>query len=231
MEECGNMIKLAPSILAADFAVLGQEINNVEQAGCEYLHLDVMDGMFVPNISFGPPVIRSIRRLSKLVFDVHLMVERPERYIEEFVKAGADIITVHVEAVEDLNNAIAMIKALGVKASVSMRPDTPIESIKEFLPLLDMVLIMTVEPGFGGQMLLSHTIEKVRELKALCDKSGYSMDIEVDGGISINNVRELIDAGANVIVAGTSIFSGDRKVNIQKFKEVFADATGGTEAR
>lgn len=225
------MIKLAPSILAADFAVLGQEINKVEQAGCEYLHLDVMDGRFVPNITFGPPVIGSIRKVSKLVFDVHLMVEKPERYIEEFVKAGADIITVHVEAVEDLNNALSMIKALGVKASVSVKPDTPIESIKGFLPLLDMVLIMTVEPGFGGQTLMPHTIEKVRELKALCDKSGHAIDIEVDGGISINNVRELIDAGANVIVAGTSVFSGDSKENVRKFKEVFADATGGTQTR
>lgn len=231
MEECGNMIKLAPSVLAANFAALGQDINTVEQAGCEYLHLDVMDGMFVPNISIGPPVIRSIRKNSKLVFDVHLMVERPERYLKDFAEAGADIITIHAEAVEDLKKAIMAIKDLGIKASVSIKPETKVEVLIEVLPLIDMVLIMTVNPGFGGQSLIQHTIDKVRELRELCKRTGYDIDIEVDGGINIDNVATLIEAGANVIVAGTSVFSGDIKKNVMIFKEVFADAIGGTETR
>ncbi len=225
------MIKLAPSILAADFTMLGQEINKVEQAGCDYLHLDIMDGMFVPNISFGPPVIQSLRKHSKLIFDVHLMIENPERYIENFVKAGADIITIHAEAVEDLKKTIDFIKSFGVKASVSIKPDTPVTALEEVLPLIDMVLIMTVHPGFGGQSLIPYTIEKIRKLREICDKSGYNIDIEVDGGIYIDNVGQLIEAGANVIVAGTSVFSGDSKKNVMKFKEVFTDASRGTEAR
>ena len=231
MEECGNMIKLAPSVLAANFAALGQDINTVEQAGCEYLHLDVMDGMFVPNISIGPPVIRSIRKNSKLVFDVHLMVERPERYLKDFAEAGADIITIHAEAVEDLKKVIMTIKDLGIKASVSIKPETKVEVLTEVLPLIDMVLIMTVNPGFGGQSLIPHTIDKVRELRELCNRTGNDIDIEVDGGINIDNVATLIEAGANVIVAGTSVFSGDIKKNVMIFKEVFADAIGGTETR
>ncbi len=225
------MIKLAPSILAADFTVLGEEIRKVEQAGCNYLHLDVMDGMFVPNISFGTPVIKSLRKISNLVFDVHLMVEKPERYIKDYIKAGADIITVHVEAVEDLKNAIVMIKEQGVKASVSIKPDTPISVLTDILPYVDMVLIMLVHPGFGGQSLIPSTIEKVKELRELCVKLGYDIDIEVDGGIGIANVGQLIEAGANVIVAGTSVFSGDSERNVREFKEVFVDAARGTEAR
>ncbi len=231
MEEHTNMIKLAPSILAADFAVLGQEIKKVEQAGCDYLHLDVMDGMFVPNISFGHPVIQSLRKISNLVFDVHLMVEKPERYIKDYIKAGADIITVHVEAVEDLKKAIAMIKEQGVKASVSIKPDTPISVLTDVLPSVDMVLIMLVYPGFGGQSLIPSTVEKVKELRILCEKLGYDIDIEVDGGISIANVGQLIEAGANVIVAGTSVFSGDSERNVMEFKGVFIDEARGAEAR
>ncbi len=225
------MIKLAPSILAADFTALGQEVNEVEKGGCEYLHLDVMDGKFVPNISFGPPIIKSLRKNSQLVFDVHLMVENPERYINDYVKAGADIITVHAEAVKNLKDAIAMIKAAGVKASVSICPATSLTMIEDILSEVDMVLIMTVNPGFGGQSLIPETIEKIRQLNQLCRQNNYCLDIEVDGGITTANVRTLIEAGANVIVAGTSVFSGDKKENIRKFKEVFADASGGTEAR
>ncbi len=215
------MIKLAPSILAADFNILGEQIGLLEQGGAEYLHIDVMDGMFVPSISFGMPVIASIRKNSKLIFDVHLMVQEPMRYLEDFKKAGADIITVHAEACTHLHRTLSKIKELGLKASVSLNPETPIDTLNYILDEVDMVLIMTVNPGYGGQTFITNTLQKIKDLKNMALASGASFDIEVDGGITTSNVTEVLEAGANVIVAGTSIFKGNIQDNISEFKKEF----------
>jgi len=215
------MIKLAPSILAVNFNILGEQIKTVEKAGAEYLHIDVMDGNFVPNISFGIPVISSIRKTSNLIFDVHLMVNEPVRLIEEFGKAGADIITVHAEACTHLHNTIYKIKEMGLKAGVSLNPATSLKELDYIINDIDMVLIMSVNPGFGGQSFIPNSLNKIRDLKEKADKAGADIDIEVDGGISPDNVIDVLEAGANVIVSGTSIFEGDIVANINRFKEVF----------
>lgn len=215
------MIKLAPSILSADFNILGEHISLLEQAGVEYLHIDVMDGEFVPSISFGMPVIASIRKNSKLVFDVHLMIEEPIRYLEAFKDAGADIITVHAEACTHLHRTVSRIKELGLKAGVSLNPATPLNALEYVLKDLDMVLIMTVNPGFGGQSLLPVTLQKVKDLKKMIQNAEAMIDIEVDGGITIGNVEEALNAGANVIVSGTSVFKGNIKDNVEGFKKKF----------
>lgn len=204
------MIKLAPSILSADFAKLLEDVKKVESAGCEYLHIDVMDGHFVPNITLGPLVVKSLKKENiNMVFDAHLMIENPDQYIEEFVKAGCDIITVHQEACVHLHRTIQNIKSHGIKAGVVLNPATPIDTIKHVLPDLDMVLLMSVNPGFGGQSFIPCVLDKIKELKALIDNQGLNIDIEVDGGISPKNVAEVVQAGANVIVAGSAIFGSD----------------------
>ena len=211
---------LAPSILAADFKELGKEIQTIEENGAQYLHFDVMDGMFVPSISFGVPVLESIRPATKLVCDAHLMVTEPIRYVEAFAKAGADLITVHLEACEDINATIEKIRACGCKVGVSVCPDTPVISVKDLLKKVDMILIMSVHPGFGGQAFIPESLDKIRELKAMIDAEGLRVDIQVDGGIYTHNVEEVIEAGANVIVAGSAIFKGDTANNTKEMLEI-----------
>lgn len=211
---------LSPSILSADFSRLGEQIRELDEAGAQYVHIDVMDGMFVPSISFGMPVIRSIRDCSDRIFDVHLMIEEPVRYIADFVEAGADLITVHAESCRHLDRTIDVIKEKGILAGVAVNPATPLEAITYILPKVDMVLIMTVNPGFGGQQLIPYTVQKIRDVKKLIDKKGLKTDIEVDGGIDLENVTEVLDAGANIIVAGSAVFGGDITENVSCFLNI-----------
>ncbi|MEN8905586.1 MAG: ribulose-phosphate 3-epimerase [Clostridiales bacterium] len=214
------MIKIAPSILAADFSKLGEEIENIEEAGADIVHIDVMDGNFVPNISIGAPVIKSIRKITNLEFDVHLMVDNPDKHIESFAEAGADIICVHAETCKHLHMTIRNIKKLGKKAAVSLNPSTSLSNIELILHELDMVLIMSVNPGFGGQKYLNFATNKIKDLRKIVLKRDLDMDIEVDGGVTAENIEKISRAGANVFVAGTTIFgSENRKKMIRKLKK------------
>ena len=199
------MTVISPSVLACDFSRLGEEVKKVYEAGAEYIHLDVMDGIFVPNISFGAPVISSIRKCTQAVFDVHLMITDPIRYIDDFVAAGADIITVHYESCDDVLSVLRYIRSKGVRAALTIKPATPAEAVYPLIDDVDMVLVMTVEPGFGGQKMIPETLDKVRAIRAFAPK----LDIEVDGGVTVENVKEFKDAGANIIVAGSAVFKAD----------------------
>lgn len=214
------MVKLSPSILSADFSKLGVQIEKLHSSGADMIHIDVMDGMFVPNISFGIPVIKSIRGLTDRTFDVHLMIEEPARYIEDFVKAGADIITVHYEADRHIDRTVNYIKELGAKASIALNPGTPVFLLKDLIHMLDMVLIMTVNPGFGGQKFIPYSKEKIIELRKLADTYNSDLMIEVDGGIDASNINEVVKCGADVIVAGSAAFkNGEIEKNLRLLRE------------
>ncbi len=214
------MYKLAPSILAADFSRLGEQIKAVERAGADYLHIDVMDGMFVPSISFGLPVIETIRKASKLVFDVHLMIEEPGRYVKQFAAAGADILNVHVEACTHLQRTISEIKELGLKAGVTLNPGTPLTTLEYILNDVDLVLIMSVNPGFGGQKFIPFTLQKLNDLREMRLRKNATAEIEVDGGVTLSNAKEIMEAGAEVLVSGSSVFGGDIEANVKAFREL-----------
>lgn len=199
-------IKISPSILSADLGCLANEVRKVEEGGADYLHIDVIDGVFAPNISFGPPLIKSIRKYSALVFDVHLMIVDPERYLDEFVEAGSDIITVHIEALEDPSRIISRIRSAGARPSISLKPATPLSAVKEFLDEIDMLLVMTVDPGFSGQSFKRDILPKIREARRMIDQVNREIDLQVDGGINKESAPLVVEAGANVLVAASAIF-------------------------
>lgn len=215
------MVKLAPSILAADFCCLGEQVKRVEEAGAEFLHIDVMDGHFVPNISFGFPIIKALRNKCEMVFDVHLMIEEPGRFVDEFIASGADLITLHYESDRHIDRTINYIKSKGCKVGVSLNPGTPVAVLKDILPSLDMVLIMSVNPGFGGQNFIPYSVNKIKEVKEMAEVNGRTdLLIQVDGGVDASNIKTVVEAGANVVVAGSAIFKENKiEENVQALRK------------
>ena len=216
-------MKISPSMLACDFANMGAEANKCAAGGAHLLHLDVMDGHFVPNISFGAPVIAGLSKVCDLPFDVHLMISQPLRYIDDYADAGADLITFHLESDDDPGAVIDKILARGCKPAIAIKPGTPAEAVLPYADRLAMVLVMTVEPGFGGQKFIPYTLEKVKQVRAMCDEKGLTANIQVDGGISAANVREVLEAGANVFVAGSAVFGSDPAARVKEFNEIFKE--------
>ncbi len=216
------MIILSPSLLSVDFAHIADGINELDRAEVPALHLDVMDGAFVPNISFGAPVIKCLRKETDMIFDVHLMIEEPARYLEDFKKAGADWVTVHAESCRHLHSTVAKIHELGMKAGVALNPATPVSALDYVIEDLDMVLVMSVNPGFGGQSFIPSALRKIEEVRRMADSRGLDLNIEVDGGVNLKNVEDVISAGANVIVAGSAVFGGDAYANSRSFLDIFS---------
>ena len=216
------MIILSPSLLSVDFAHIADGINELDRAEVPALHLDVMDGAFVPNISFGAPVIKCLRKETDMIFDVHLMIEEPARYLEDFKKAGADWVTVHAESFRHLHSTVAKIHELGMKAGVALNPATPVSALDYVIEDLDMVLVMSVNPGFGGQSFIPSALRKIEEVRRMADSRGLDLNIEVDGGVNLKNVEDVISAGANVIVAGSAVFGGDAYANSRSFLDIFS---------
>lgn len=215
------MIKLSPSILACDFNILGEQVQKAVEAGATYMHLDVMDGLFVPSISLGMPVITSLRKKTEVIFDTHLMINEPIRYIDEFVKAGSDIITVHVEACNDVKLTLEKIKSYGIKAGVVINPQTPVSEVLPYLNMVDMILVMSVNPGFGGQKYIDEVTGKIADLRKIIDAIDREIELEVDGGVNMSNIKTVLEAGADVIVAGSAVFGGDIENNVKGFLDAF----------
>ena len=211
---------LAPSILAADFCILGEQLDKVNKSGAEYLHIDVMDGMFVPSISFGMPVLECVRKRTGLFLDVHMMVAKPERYIEEFIRLGADGVTIHVEACDCIEQTLQKIRQLGAKTGLAINPNTPVEEVLPYMYLVDMVLIMTVQPGFGGQKYITKCLDKIKKMRSIVNDKYPNVKIEIDGGVRLENLKENLDAGADVIVTGSAVFKGDIDANIKNFMKI-----------
>ena len=211
---------LAPSILSADFCELGKQIEEIGNAGAQYVHIDVMDGVFVPSISFGMPIVSCVRPRTKLFLDVHMMVTKPERYVEEFIKCGADSITIHVEACDCVEDTLKKIKSLGAKAGLSINPGTPVTALLPYMDMVDMILIMTVNPGFGGQAYIPECMDKIREVRAIINERKLNVNLEIDGGVNVDNLQMNLEAGANVIVAGSAVFKGNITENTKAFLEI-----------